>query len=289
VFTETSIPGNAPALGRLEIDNVSGNAQRKLWWGVQSREYDADATAELLFPAEQLEEVGATLAVGATGAAGAGNNVLKNTALTTTGDALAGIAAPGAALYFTHVGAFRVLARVYCPATNTGTVSLHVAWKSPRAADYIHNTAAEFDPALEGRWVWLDLGQVDIPRAQTGYSHQWYGLIYGASTVNGDDVEIDSVALVPVGEGDGEATGDDSNFPAVATGFLLTHEEALTVSPSTFAPAPPPVYEGAYLRVPSGTARFIVIVERELSLPSDFDGLEASLHVTPRYLVVPSG
>jgi hypothetical protein len=95
--------------------------------GLQSRYYSADATAALQFEAEALSPLGtSTKVAGASGASGSGSNVVRNTDLVPTYQAIlkSEIDATNAAL--THVGSLRIWARVYRPTSNSGAVSVRL-------------------------------------------------------------------------------------------------------------------------------------------------------------------
>jgi hypothetical protein len=212
VFTEASIPGDAEALGRLVVDEDQGVDQWWLTWGVQSRYYDSSADAALFYEAEtRSPRGGSATATGATGASGAGSNVMRSAALTNTATAVlstqASVGAGGN--HMAHVGDFRVYARVRGATSNTGVVTVAFEWG---VGDFTHTTrnASRSLTVVDqqfGTWSLVDLGLVHVPAAVEG-AQRWEGRILAASTVIGDTLDVDYLMLVPVGEGSGVASGE---------------------------------------------------------------------------------
>jgi hypothetical protein len=286
VFTEATVDGDVPALGRLVIDNDEATAMRHVIWGIQQRNYSAASTAALYYEAESCAMANSSTAVGPAGASGGGSNVARYTALTATPTGLIYLGASSTAQ--THIGTFRVFARVYCPNTNTGTVSVGAVWTpSPQGASISNPTVAVTDSAatpLENQWIVVDLGLVTLPKAKKG-TQGWIGYVAASSTVVGDDIDVDWVALVP---------GEES------------YGEAYTINPLSFALAAagtywvaPPVFQGDYLLIPpSGaearTLRVICRFSSHVPLNADrattstnadvVGDVSAKLFVTPRYL-----
>lgn len=197
VLTESGIDGDVPALGRLVVtDTESGGKDR--WTvivGGQSRYYSADATAALFYQAEDLTPLGtSTDTAGATGASG--TNVIRNTDLTTTYQAVlkSEIDATNAAL--THKGTFRVWARLYRPTGNAGAVSVKLEWAVgdfTRTARNDDNVVAYGVDDREGVFTWANLGIVSIDPAFT----RWEFRLLAKSDVVGDELDADCFVLIP--------------------------------------------------------------------------------------------
>jgi hypothetical protein len=100
--------------------------RRNVVVGVQSRFYDSAASAALYYPASGRTALGTSTVVA--GAAGATGNVIRNTDLIPTWQAIASTQATGGGTHFSHVGSFRVRARTYRPTGNTGAVSIRLEW-----------------------------------------------------------------------------------------------------------------------------------------------------------------
>lgn len=303
VFTETAIPGTATATGRLVVSNGTVNDQYRMWWGIESRTalYLASGGNRLFYEAEDLTPVnGATVAVGSSGAS---LSVVKQTALTTSFVPQLTTEVSSGSVQLSHVGSFRVLARVYCPASNAGTVQVRLQWAAPDTpASGVQNTAVTYDPAWEGTWRILDLGMVTA-RESSLSTQAWLGYVDALSSSAGDDIELDWLMLVPVDVASGEAVGVTSplSYPVLkgSGSLFITHEEIKVVGATVVGDAPPQLYEGDYLRIPpSGSEgrqlRGIVKVSRGDDSGGAVDGADAAiddvtvhLYVTPRYLVVP--
>lgn len=308
VITEADIPGDMPALGRLVIDNDVAQAQGALWWGIQSRYYDAASTAALFYQGEACAMVNATAAVGPTGASGSGSNVARSSALPTGSTSIIAIGASATAQ--THVGTFRVFARVQAPATNAGTVSVGITWQTVVGGPLVTNAAVPLvdssDFPVEGSWALLDLGMISLPKVNVG-TQGWIGHVYASSTSLSDRVDIDWLLLLPVDEGSGESIsydpGDPDKVISASGSFTVRYDAALTSATAGYWAAPP-IYQGDYLRVPpSGPEGRPLRVVVKLARGNDaattlgssgsvyrdpaIDALSARLYVQPRYLVVP--
>lgn len=205
-FTELNIPGNMPALGDLLIEDTQGVDRKFCAVAAASRFLDQTANAEWFYEAESR------LPMGVTGKeAGAGipsgsetNKVLASILFSTYAPLMSMRSSAG--VYPTHVGAQRVLARVYRPEANSGSISLRLEyaqgdllrWKQLEPVVLPANT-------LEGGWEIIDLGVIRLNLARIG-SQRWEGRIAGkTSTSGGDQLMIDWIAIMPVEEFYGEA------------------------------------------------------------------------------------
>lgn len=205
VFTEASIPGDVAALGRLVVDNDSSVDQWWLTWGLESRYYSSSANAALFYEAEGRTPLGgATAGAVASGASGTG---ITHSALTASYQAVMSTQATGGGAHLSHVGSFRVYARVQAPTTNVGLVTLGWEWSE---GDFLRTTLQnETQIALENtnKWLLMDFGVVTL-RPVTAGTQRWEGRIVARSTsAVGDDVSIDYLLFVPVAEGSGIVSG----------------------------------------------------------------------------------
>jgi hypothetical protein len=207
IFTETGILGDVPALGRLVIDDDSAVSQWWLTWGIESRYYSSSANAALFYEAEGRTALGGSATVvGPSGASGGGSNVMRNTALQTGYLAILSTQATGAGAQFSHVGTFRIYARVQIPTTNTGEVTVALEWSEGDFLRATTNSPTTISTAHEGQWRLVDLGLVSLRQALSG-TQRWEGRIIAKSTVSGDDIDVDYLLLVPVAEGSGIVSG----------------------------------------------------------------------------------
>lgn len=286
IFTETGIKGDVPALGRLVVDNDVATTQLWAVWGLQSRRYDNAATAALFYEAEDLSLRAGTTSAVLAGASG--GDVAASNLTPAAGDV------DCALLVGTHIGSFRVFARVYAPNTNTGTVTAWVQWwPEASSGDSVHNERVTLDSALENSFQLVDLGMVTFPPPRAGDSNESAILFYASSTVNNDDLYWDCVFLVPCDEGSGEAEGSFAQVAANRDSLRIYHDGVTYgVGSSKYVR---PAYDGDYLLVPPAgaegrTTRIIVKMSRNIpgeAADSAMDDISARLYVTPRYLVVP--
>lgn len=205
VFTETSITGDVPALGKLVIDEDDAEDQAWVVWGQQQRYYSSAASAALFIEAEDLTtQGGSTKTAGATGASGAGSNVVRNTDLTTSFVSILSGQLSASSTYLSHVGTFRVFARVYCPTGNTGTVEVALEWSEGDFLRATRNATVEYESAWEGSFRLMDLGLVSLTEVAQG-TQRWEPRVLARSTAVGDEIDVDWLMFVPVDEGAGEA------------------------------------------------------------------------------------
>lgn len=205
VFVETAVPGDVPALGRLVITDAQGQNRKWAAYGVQSRRYDPSADAALYYEAETRTRFGTASVVGVGGASGGGATVLAT--LASGWAQILSTQADGGGNHHRHAGRYRVLARVFSPATNIGTVSLALDWAIGDYQFVTRNTQVDIQ-RTEFFWGFalLDLGVVSIPVAVAG-AQRWEGRIVGKTSWPGDQVYIDGYTLIPIDEGSGEASG----------------------------------------------------------------------------------
>jgi hypothetical protein len=197
-FTETGIPGDVPALGKLVIDEDDADDQQFLVWGLESKDYSSSANATVFYEAEgRTTQGGSTTAAGASGASGAGSNVVRNTDLATDYLSILSTQATGGGAHLSHVGDFRVLARLYRPAGNTGAVSVALEWAEGDFRRWTRNTPVSYAAdEREGAFTLADLGLVHLTKVAQG-TQRWEGRVVAKSTVAGDELDVDCLFIVP--------------------------------------------------------------------------------------------
>lgn len=291
VFTETGIKGDVPGTVEIVIDNDSASLQQTVLWGLRSRYYDSAATAAVFLQAESLTpDGGAAAAVGTATASGGGSNVVKQTTLGTTP---ASMLTAGSQ---THIGSYRVFARMLAPATNSGIVSVAFRWIAAMFEPTMNDTVT-LDSANEGLWQLVDLGQITIPRMTVG-THGWNGSLYASSTVGADDLEVDWLLLLPVDEGWGQVVGASGSEALVAGRSLhIASDKVVSQAAATGHWRRAHKYEGDYpLLPPSGregrTVQLVIktaqgVMTNGVALDGGIDDISARLTYVPRYLVVP--
>jgi len=232
VGVDTTIAGDVPALGRLVIDEDQGADQLSLLWGVQSRYYSNAATAELFYQAESRTPLSGAATAALTGASGAGSNTVRHTELLPSWQAVLSTQASGGGSHLSHVGTYRVLARVQRPTSNTGAVSLCLEWGQ---GDFLRRTVNDsVDYAadeLEGVWMLVDLGLVQLDKVTAG-TQRWEGRVLAKSTVGKDDIYVDCLMLFPVDEGYGSLKVTPS---LTVPSSILAHDEFDQVGGGTLA------------------------------------------------------
>ena len=208
----TDVAGDLPADGRLVITDNATQSRRHVEWGLESLYYPTSSPPGLVLDSASLVTSGfagtATTRTGAYSSNGVIRAALaaQDTAICGTGDQ-------------THVGTFRVKARVY--AEDEGT-SVRLAWQEGdsgfRANPYV-------SPAGPDIFSEVDLGVINVSPAVLG-SQRWTGRIEGRGTGNFD---VDYILLIPAGEGYGLARAEYTYRP----GVLVAHDEFTAIAATT--------------------------------------------------------
>lgn len=210
-FTLADVAGDVPALGRLIVTERQGVDQARVLWGLRSRYYDPASTAGLFFEAESRTPGVSPAAVVADGTA-SGGSVIQS------GGALAGYRtilttqASGGGAHLTHVGTYRVLARVKSSAELADVTFDYAEGDLSRRTETkrIHRTKST-------NWELADLGVVRLSRGR------WEGRVLMRYPIAAAGTfSVDYLVLVPIAEGAGEAFGGPvqsapSSYAAIAT------------------------------------------------------------------------
>jgi hypothetical protein len=206
IATDSISKSAVPPLGRLQIDEDQGQDQWTLLWGMQSRYYSASADAALFYEAEGRTVQGgaATSTALDSTASGASPKAVLQGNLTTSYQSMLSTQATGGGNHLSHVGSFRVFARIQRPTANTGAVTVAWQWGEGDFRKFTTNDGVAFAADdREGVWTWTDLGLVHLSKVVAG-TQRWEGRLLGKSTVAGDDLYCDCLAFFPVDEGYGE-------------------------------------------------------------------------------------
>jgi hypothetical protein len=195
----------------LTVTNNSAFPIRHLEWGEESRFYNA--ATSLILDSDSLVTTGfagtGTTRTGAYDPGAAGNNVIRAT-LASQPAAVCGTGVQS------HVGTFRVKARVWAAAATTGTVQVRLSWQDS-AGPMRSNPWAT--PPVVNNWAEIDLGVITIEEAQAG-TQRWTGRVEAYSSVIGETVDVDMLMLIPA-ERYGVAWATYSYSP----GVLLARDE----------------------------------------------------------------
>jgi len=220
-FLAENVPGEMLALGRLQVEDLTGQAQLAAWWGLQQQNYSASVDAALFYEAESRTPLGSAATAVLTGASGAGSNTVLQGSLVNAFQGVLSTQASGGGNHLAHVGSYRVLGRFFRPTTNTGQVTARFTWTE---GDFVNTT--DNDDLIwaveerEGIFTIEDMGIVTINQPPAGTTPRWEGRILGKSTVSGDDLYVDWLMLIPTDEGSGEARASSQvSRPAQISAF----------------------------------------------------------------------
>lgn len=190
VLTIPSVAGDVAAEGRLVITDAATQSRRHVEWGLEQRYYNA--ATSLILDSDSMVTTGfsgtGTTRAGAYDPGAAGNSVIRGT-LTTTPVAVCGTG------NLSHVGTFRVKARVYASNPTYSNTFIRLSWKEGdgplRANDYTQ-------PCVGANWAEVDLGTIAIPEKALG-TQRWTGQIesYTAGPAVADTLDVDVLYLIP--------------------------------------------------------------------------------------------
>lgn len=206
-FTVPIVGGDVPALGRLQLEDRQAVNQQTAWWGIQRETYSSAATADLFYQAESLTPLGEA-AKGAL--AGSSGETIRHLNLLGAYQGVCSTKVAASGLHLTHIGTYKVLARIYRPTANTGAVSVMWSWAE---GDFLNTTENEDDAVTyepdenEGKFSVVELGTVTL----TG--DRWEGRLLAKSTVAGDDLYVDYIHLIPTDEGSGRLDAGNAISP----------------------------------------------------------------------------
>lgn len=188
-----------PARMRLVIDNDSTSNMLGLLVAVRSRTHSADATAQSAYEAEDLTPMGGGAIATLSGASGGGsNNVISATPIDHWQAILSSkILASG--LHMTHVGTYRVFARINDAAATAGDTSLRLEYYAGDPSRPTLNPIKATAVAGAGFSI-VDLGQVTIGKARVG-PQLWEWRILAKRSGVAAALRVDKVWHFPVDEG----------------------------------------------------------------------------------------
>jgi hypothetical protein len=211
-FEIAGVTGDIPALGRLIITDTATQSRRHVEWGLEGPLTYNSATS-LLVDSDNMVVTGFSgvqaVTTGAYDPNATGNNSITLTPIAGATTAMAGTGDP-----LSHVGVFRVKARV-----QSGSLSnlFRLSWKAGDGPTN-HNTWAT--PISTAGWQELDLGTITVPAVTLG-TQRWTGQVevQGAASSPGT-VALDYLILVPQADGYGKARAVWS----LGTGVLVAQD-----------------------------------------------------------------
>jgi hypothetical protein len=188
------IAGNYGGRARVILTEASANDQKAVIWGLRSRHYDSASSAALVSEGETWTGLNGSASGVLSGASG--GNALTNAALPLRAWC------PVATKTFTHVGTYRVWARVYTPTLNSPP-SLRLAWSIGDTATPLvtYNDAVTF--ARVGAFYLVSLGTVRLAAPAAG-TYQWVATIQAYAPAT-SAISIDVVCFQPLDEAAGVA------------------------------------------------------------------------------------
>jgi hypothetical protein len=195
VRVDTDLLGDHPGRVRIVVTNDSDHPQRGLLYGIRSGNYSADQTAQLVYAADDLTplDLAVVSGVGSTGAFG-GTVVHLNLSTNWTPVLSTDIDGVGP---MTHVGAYRVFARVHTGSTTPPRIRF--VWGVGSLVTPTENPSVELAGGADDGWFVVDLGTIRLDRASTG-DHAWRGQWQAAGAAGGESIEINRVWFQPVDE-----------------------------------------------------------------------------------------
>ena len=237
-FGLAGVPGTAPGLGRMIVQDDSGNDQYWTRWGQQHDRLSRMAsTTDFFYEAEALTPLnGSTVVTGFAGASG--GHVMRQSGSTSTPAAMLSTQILSSS-QLGHLGDFEVWARVYYDTSDTGTVaSLQLQWSIGDLLSWTSNPAVS--PAQQGAYCLVNLGTIHVPAVTAG-AQQWQGRILASTSLVGPDaktIDVDCLFFVPLNDGGATVDGVNSR-PPLASSF--TGQDAFDQASATFNGATLPI------------------------------------------------
>jgi hypothetical protein len=207
--TVASVTGDVPAEGRLIVSDNATQTRRHVEWGLEQRHYNASTS--LILDSDSLVVSGFSGALATTGETpvydpnAAGTNVVTMTLVDSP------VAACGTG-NLSHVGAFRVKARVFASNATPEYTKVRLSWQH---GDGPFQANPWVSPPVGGKWAEVDLGTISIPEKSLG-TQRWTGKVEAytdGGTSGTDTLYLDVLYFFPTGEGYGKARGAISYAP----------------------------------------------------------------------------
>ncbi len=200
-----TVPGNAPALVRLKV-NDTGTAQRNhLLVG------SAQAADPAMLLAKTRQLLGGALVNSPTSAATTNGGPTNGTVKMTMNAAWRPVLSTNdsAPAYQTHEGIQRVLARVFFPSSNTDDVNLKFEWAQADLARWSTSDLTDGSQYVTltgnqqiGVWQWVDLGTINLTKPRSDVWNdsagwRWEGRL--TARANSGDIYVDALSIIPAG------------------------------------------------------------------------------------------
>lgn len=208
----SNVLGDVPAKVRAIVTDGASQPRRLVRVGLESRYYPTSSPSALLIDSASLVTSGYSgTASTVTGAYSANGTITAD--LFTAPTAMCGLG------NLSHVGTFRVFARVYTSAALPNLVWLRLSWQE--GSGPLRSNAWVTPAAYHDVFADVDLGIVTVPERVLG-TQLWTGQI---ETYVSDfpelfpSIDIDYLYLMPVAEGYGQALGPYAYRPGTLTAY----------------------------------------------------------------------
>ena len=203
-LTVPDVPGDMPTdEAYIVITDQSSQSRRHVEWGAEWLHYNASTS--LILDSDSLVTSGYAGAQSTWGAGGAydpnatGTNSVNATLYASAWTAILSTGPQS------HVGTFRVKARVMCA---PGAAYFRLSWQVGDGDRSVNDQAYAAGPSANGNFREIDLGLVTIPPVTAG-TQAWDGVLEGkaADAYTVSPWNVDYLTLVPVEAGYGRARG----------------------------------------------------------------------------------
>jgi len=211
------IQGDHMGRANIIVTDTSGFDQTSLIWAFRQTYYDPSSTAHLVYSASALNPISP-----ATTGTTAGRTTVISPALPASPSWTPIVQTDvGGSSPMTHLGSYRIRARVYTASTTN--VWLRLVWGVGAAIGITANDLVLI-PGSSSFYI-IDLGEIRVDFPPIG-TLRWEGQIQGQGQNGGETVAIDQIYLQPLDDSAGYATASKSvsslASPAARDGFNQT-------------------------------------------------------------------
>lgn len=184
-----NILGTAPGLLRMRIKNEGATSWLGVISAIESRDFESAASAKMTMEAESLTPIGKAVITEKAGASGSKSeeNVVTSGILTSAWAGILYSKIAATAEHLSHIGARRVIVRLWDPNKVAGSVRLKLKWRVLGANKWIENE--EEQTYLVGDFSFIDFGEVR-PEVATIGDRRWEFMVI-AKSATGEELEVE--------------------------------------------------------------------------------------------------